>query len=457
MTETQEYRLRIPEKLAVLRKPATTEPGGGRFLVIKGGRGSAKSMSIAQDFLIDGFEHKKKFLCAREIQNSIKDSVHALLKECIEMLGLGWFYKVQADGIFGQNGTEFIFKGLRANAAEIKSMQGVDRCWIEEADKTSAASWKYLVPTIRQEYSDGTCSQIVISFNPELEEDYTYQNFVVDPPKSATVVEMNWRDNPWFPAVLEAERLELWEKAQHSKRKMEEYNWTWEGQCKSVVEGAVYSEEMAVATAQGRICEVPYTPGIPVDTYWDLGRSDETAIWFIQRVHGMRHAINFYENTGHHIDHYLGVLQDLSAEHGYIYGTHALPHDSDHKLLGQHASVLAQVRAGGRRTAALIPRPPRKSLGINAGRTVFGVTRFDKEKCADGLAHARRYRYGVSEHSGSTVRTLDPVHDEHSNAMDAWQTFGLADKPPREAGKMPSPLPTHRVNTVRSGTSWMGR
>lgn len=442
---------KLPHKLAPLLEPATTAPGGGRFLVIHGGRGSAKSQSIAEALLHRGTERALKVLCCREIQNSIKDSVHALLKYCVELMGLKDFYDVQADGIFGRNGTSFIFKGLRANASEIKSMQGIDVCWVEEADKVSAASWKYLIPTIRAEYADGTCSQIIISFNPELEEDYTYQNFVVDPPSYARVIEMNYRDNPWFPAVLEAERLELWNKAQHSARKMEEYLWTWEGQCKSAVEGAIFAEEMALATAQGRITSVPYQKGIPVDTFWDLGRSDQTAIWLVQHMHVRRHAINFYENTGYGVEHYLSVLQDLAEEHGYVYGTHYLPHDADNWTLGMPKPVTSQVRGeGGLRRVQVVKRPQRKMIGIQAARTVLGITYFDRELCDAGLHHLRRYHFGVSP---SGVRTNEPVHDEHSNAADALQTFGLADKPPRGAVRVPPAQPP-AIHSV-TGQGWM--
>lgn len=443
--------LQLPEQLGFLLEPATTKPGGGRFKVVHGGRGSAKSMSIAQVLLTRGLERKLKILCAREIQNSIKDSVHALLVTCIDMLGLRDFYDVQANGISGKNGTEFIFKGLRANASEIKSMQGIDICWVEEADKVSATSWKYLIPTIRAEYEDGTCSEILISFNPELEEDYTYQNFVVDPPASAVVTPMNWRDNPWWPAVLEAERVELWNKAQQSRRKMDEYMWIWEGRTKAAVEGAVYSEELAVATAQGRITEVPYTKGIPVDTYWDLGRSDATAVVLAQRSHGRRNIINYYENTGHHIDHYLEWMQQVAEEYGYVYGTHHLPHDAENQLVGQKHSVASQVRADGVRRVKVIKRPTRKANGINAGRTVFGISYFDREKCDVLLGHARRYHYGVSEKG---IRSLEPVHDEHSNAMDAWQTLGLADTAVGGVSpKMPRPLAAP-VGSM-AGTGWM--
>jgi phage terminase large subunit len=262
---------------------------------------------------------------------------------------------------------------------------------------------------------------------------------------------MNYRDNPWFPAVLEAERAELWAKAQNSARKMEEYRWIWEGQCKSSVEGAIFSEEMALATAQGRITSVPYQKGIPVDTFWDLGRSDQTAIWFIQHLHVRRHAINFYENTGYGVEHYLSVLQDLAEEHGYVYGTHYLPHDADNFTLGMPRPITSQIRGeGGLRRVQVVKRPPRKIVGITAARTVMNITYFDRELCDAKLHHLRRYHYNISPQG---VRTNEPVHDEHSNAADALQTFGLADKPPRGGAKMPASLPP-AIETP-TGQGWM--
>lgn len=456
--ELRQFKMQIPGKLQFLMQPATTEPGGGRFKVVHGGRGSAKSMSTAKANLMRAFNSRKKILNAREIQNSIKDSVHALYKECIYDMRFveGTDFVVQNDSIIcPRTESLFIFKGLRANAAEIKSMQGIDIAWVEEADKVSAASWKYLVPTIRAEYEDGSCSEIIITMNPELEEDYTYQNFIVDPPSSAIVVQMNWADNPWFPSVLNAERVELFTKAQAAKergltRLMEEYMWIWEGHTKSAVEGAIYAEELAVAQAENRITSVPLLRGVPVNTYWDLGRSDQTAIWFVQYQPGARRVVDYYENSGLAIDHYVAKLQ----EKGYVYGTHYLPHDADNEVIQASKSVSGQLRDAFPQEGAVkvVRRPARKMLGINAGRNVMSMALIDREACADGLTRLRRYRYGVKDDG---ARTVEPLHDENSNGADAWQTFGLADAPPRAEGKMPAMKPPPRNFTGRTSTGWM--
>lgn len=431
-------KLQIPEKLAFLMQPATTKPQGGRIKVIYGGRGSTKSESVARAYLARGMAKRKRVLCAREVQSSIKESVHQLLKQLIEQQHMDRFYSVQNDVILGQNGTEFIFKGLKHDSASIKSMQGIDLCWVEEADKVSAASWKYLIPTIRAGYPDpgyeeGEVSEITIVLNPELEDDYTYQNFVVKPPSFAIVQEMNWRDNPFFPAVLEAERLEVF----NDPKKKDEYLWIWEGKTKQALEGAIYANELRAADAEGRIRNVPVMRGIPVQTFWDLGRSDQTAIWFVQRVALEWHVIDYFEDRGHHIDHYLLELQKRSDELGYIYGTHHLPHDAENEQLGQKRSVKEQVRADGQRSVRIIQRVAKKANGINAGRTIFNECWIDRERCADGLNRLRRYRYAVSNEG---IVSREPLHDDNSNGADAWQTFGLSAKDPVKKKQAEEPI-----------------
>lgn len=416
--------LQLPEGASFLMEPATTQPGGGRIKVLHGGRGSTKSESVARACLIKGMSRPRRILCGREVQSSIRESVHQLLQQIIEQNGLHDFYTVKNDFIRGVNKTEFIFKGLKHDSASIKSMQGIDIAWIEEADKVSASSWKYLIPTIRAGYPDpgyepDEVSEIIIVLNPELEDDYTYQNFVVHPPSFAIVKEMNWRDNPFFPAVLEAERLEMFS----DPKKKDEYLWIWEGKTRKSLEGAIYANELRDAEADNRITKVPHTKGTPVHTFWDLGWGDKSAIWFVQRVGLSWHVIDFYENSGQHIDHYLLEMQKRSEDFGYIYGTHHLPHDAQNNYPGQKRTVESQVRAEGQRTVRIIPRVSKKANGINAGRTIFGESWFDREKTADGVNHLRRYRYDVNTKG---VTSGEPLHDDHSNAADGWQTFGLS-------------------------------
>ena len=188
-------KAQFPEKLAFLFQPA-------RYKVVHGGRGSSKSWGFARALLIQAAQRPLRVLCTREIQNSIADSVHKLLADQIAGMGLESIFTVQQTAIYGPNGSEFIFAGLRTqDINKIKSFEGVDVVWVEEGQAVSKKSWDVLTPTIRK-----PGSEIWVSFNPDLESDETYQRFVAQPPAGAVVVQMNWRDNPWFPPELEAER-----------------------------------------------------------------------------------------------------------------------------------------------------------------------------------------------------------------------------------------------------------
>lgn len=184
----------LPKKCKFLWRPS-------RYKVLYGGRGGAKSYSIAKTLLAKAVRRKLRILCARELQVSIKDSVHKLLKDQIDVMGLTGFYDVQNTQILGTNGSEFIFSGLRMNVTKIKSMEGVDIVWVEEAETVSADSWEVLIPTIRKKGSE-----IWASFNPNKASDPTYKKFVTEPPPGAVVVPIGWRDNPWFPGELRKEK-----------------------------------------------------------------------------------------------------------------------------------------------------------------------------------------------------------------------------------------------------------
>jgi phage terminase large subunit len=201
-----------------------------------GGRGSGKSWGFARALLIQAANKPLRILCTREIQKSIKQSVHTLLNDQIQALGLGAFYEVLESEIRGRNGSSFTFAGLASNTVEsIKSFEGCNIVWVEEGQTVSKRSWDILIPTIRSEGSE-----IWVSFNPDVDTDDTYQRFVVNPPDNAKVVKVNYSDNAWFPSVLEIERL-------HSKEHNPDYANIWEGDCKAAVDGAIYSNEIREA------------------------------------------------------------------------------------------------------------------------------------------------------------------------------------------------------------------
>lgn len=399
MSGPLELEADLPAKLDCLFEPA-------RYKVLHGGRGGAKSWSIARTLLIMGAERPLRVLCAREFQSSIADSVHKLLSDQIEELGLASQYTIEKATIYHENGTEFRFAGIRTNIGAIKSFEGIDICWVEEAVNVSRTSWMTLIPTIRK---DG--SEIWVSFNPELETDETYQRFVVRPPKSAVIVQMGWQDNPWFPDTLRSESEEL------KERDIDAWLHIYGGKCRHALEGAVFARELRDAEKNDRITSVPWVATKPVDTFFDLGKRDMTSIWFTQVVGFEFRVIDFYENCGHVLSHYIKVLK----EKPYAYGTHWLPHDGDYQLLASDRTIAQQMRAAFDKVR-VIPRIAKKSAAIEAGRAVFPQCWFDREKTADGLQHLRHYQFEIDANTGQ--RSAEPLHDEHSHAADAFMAIG---------------------------------
>ncbi len=409
----------FPEKLEALFHPA-------RYKVFYGGRGGSKSWGFARALLLLGVRDRLRILCARETMTSIADSVHKLLADQVEALGLSAHYEVQKSSIIGKNGTEFAFAGLRHNVAQIKSYESFDMAWVEEAQSVSKSSWEVLIPTIRKE-----SSEIWISFNPELETDDTYQRFILHPPPGAVVVKVGWRDNPWFPDVLRAEM-------EHMKATdPDAYEHVWEGSCISTIEGAIYAAELRKLEHEQRITAVPYDPTKPVHTFWDLGFGDETAIWFAQAMPYEYRLIDYMEGSRLPLKHYQKELQ-LKP---YVYGTHFLPHDSVAKQLGTGRSV-QELMVGAGFKCQVIPKLSTAD-GINAARTIFGQCWFDGERCAEGLQALRHYRWSPVGTLGIIKR--EPLHDWASNGADAFRYFAIGirtpakPKPviPQELGRRP--------------------
>lgn len=379
-----------------------------------------------------GIQQPLRVLCAREVQNSIQDSVYQLLKDQIVSLHLEGFYTSTLSEIRGINGTLFIFAGLKHNIGSIRSKEGLDRVWIEEADAVSGSSWDALIPTVRKEGSE-----IWVSFNPQLDTDPTYKRFVLDPPTNAWVQKIGWQDNPWFPDVLRQEKDDL------ERRDTDAYLNVWEGHCRQALAGAIYAKELRAAQAEGRITKVPYDPLKPVDVFCDLGWADSTSLWFVQRVGFEWRVLGGYQNQQMPWNHYLQHIQSK----GYVLGTVWLPHDAKAKSLATGRTMQEITIAAGFKTQIT----PNISVedGINALRTVFPNTYWDEVGCADGLQALRRYRYEVDPDTKQFSRK--PLHDDSSHYADAARYFAVAMTDgaikKRSLPKMPE----------MAGQSWMRR
>lgn len=421
----------IPEALAPLFTPA-------RYKFVRGGRGSGKSWGIARALLVQAASSPHRVLCAREVQTSIKQSVHQLLSDQIEALGLGSFFEVMANEIRGSNGSTFMFRGLSDLTADsIKSLEGCTRVWLEEAQTISARSWRILTPTIR---ADG--SEIWASYNPELDTDETHQRAVVRPHPDTVSIVMNWRDNPWFPAELEKER-------QHAKATMsaEEYAHVWEGQCRPAVEGAIYAGEMADVLMQGRISRVPHDELLKVHTIWDLGWNDSMSIILAQRAASELRIIDYIEDSHRALPEYVAELQAMP----YTWGTDWLPHDGfAHKhQTGKSDSEVLQALG---RVTDMTPNVDVEQ-GIRTARLVFPRIWFNDTPGVQRLIEClKRYRRNVSK---STGEPGSPRHDVYSHGADAFRYFALvADQLHNASPK--AQRPTARQIAMGTSTAWMG-
>ena len=393
--QTLQIEAEFPEKLSFLSEPY-------RYKVLYGGRGSGKSWGIARELLIQGAikQQPLRILCAREVQRSIKQSVHQLLNDQIQSLGLGSFYEVLENEIRGRNGTKFNFTGLANNTVEsIKSFEGVDRVWVEEAQTVSKKSWDILIPTIRK-----PDSEIWVSFNPDLDSDDTYKRFVIDKPGNAKVVKINYNDNPWFPDVLEQERA-------HSEAISEDYENIWLGECKTAVDGAIYANEIRDAQENNRITNVPYDPELKVHIVMDLGWNDSMSIILVQKGVSDLRIIKYIEDDHRTLDSYSAELKTLPYNWGQMY----LPHDGQTKDF-KYGTSAEDIMRRHDWDVRIVPRLDVES-GIKLARINFHRCYFDKstERLIECLKHYRRTI------SASTNEPGAPLHDEYSHGADAFR------------------------------------
>jgi len=389
---------KFPSKLEFLFKPK-------RYKVAYGGRGSGKSWGFARALLLQAANKPLRVLCAREIQKSIKQSVHTLLSDQIQALGLGAFYEVLESEIRGKNGSNFSFAGLATNTVEsIKSFEGCDVVWVEEAQTVSKKSWDILIPTIRKPNSE-----IWVSFNPDLDTDDTYQRFVVNTPPDAEVVKINYYDNPWFPDVLEEERL-------HCKATNPDYENIWEGNCKAAKDGAIYANEIREAQENGRVTFVPYDPMLKVHVVMDLGWNDSMSIILVQRGLSDARIISYIEDNHRTLDSYSAQLKQL----GYNWGDMFLPHDGQTKDF-KYGTSAEEIMRKLDWNVKIIPRADIEN-GIKIARMNFHRVYFDRG-VTRLLECLKNYRRAINS---NTNEPGAPLHDEYSHGADAFRYMCVA-------------------------------
>lgn len=386
-----------------------------RYKGAYGGRGSGKSQFFA-DLMIATAVARPGFraLCCREIQKSLKESAKRLIESKIEARGLGSLFDCQATEIKTPGGGLIAFAGLQDHTSEsIKSYEGFDVAWVEEAQTVSHRSLNLLRPTIRK-----PGSEIWSSWNPRFDTDAVDEMLRGEElPSNAVVVRANWDANPWFPAELEQERLDC------QRQQPEQYDHIWEGGYATVAEGAYFARHIAEAREQQRIIPLAVDPLLSLRAYWDIGVRDATAIWVVQQ---RGEQLRF-------VDHYEAVGQDLAAHlnwlrsNGYAEAECVLPHDGAKEDVVTAIRFEDHIRTGGFNVRTV----PNQGKGaamkrIEAARRLFGQMAFDEAKCAKGLKALGWYH----EKKNDGGYGVGPEHDWSSHSADAFGLAAIDYRPP---------------------------
>lgn len=395
------------------------------YKVAYGGRHSLKSVSFANALLTLGIHQDLRIGCAREVQNSLKESVHLTLTDSIKMLGYEDRYEITDNLIRGTTrDTSFHFFGLAGQTSEsIKSYAGFDVFWFEEAQRISKRSFQIALPTLFRTPK----AELWVSFNPELDTDEVWQRFVVNPPTDALVVEMNYRDAiacGWFPP--EQERLRQYDLV-HSPN---EYDTIWEGRPRTFIAGAIYGREITDMAREKRFRPMPYDPRLPVHRIWDLGWNDRMAVVMVQKpVPSAISVVNYIEECQVTYAELIATMTQLR----YRWGTDWLPHDAIQHHPTSGTNAVKQLRGLGC-TVKVIPRSDPEAR-IRAARMMFPRVYIDTTKretppdrpdqllgAGNLMDRLKRYRRNVPK---ATNEPTGPVHDIESHGADAFG--GLAE------------------------------
>lgn len=395
-----------------------------RYKAAYGGRGSGKSHFFAELLVERCLMKRTRAVCIREVQLSLKESVRQLIIDKIRDLGVQDSFEVLEAEIRAPHGGLIIFRGMQSyNAETIKSLEGYDIAFIEEAQTLSATSLRMLRPTIR-----APGSEIWAAWNPRHDTDAIDDFFRgSQPPSNAIIARVNWSENPFFPEELRQEMLD------DRLRDAEMAAHVWDGGYEIVSEGAYYALLLAQAEQDGRIGDFPYDPALPVLTAWDLGVDDYTAIWFLQEKANVVTAIDFYEASGEGAEELVRMgLPELApakerepgwdaGDRPYRYGRHYFPHDVKVREWGAGRSRIATLQGLGL-TSINVGLAVNPAERVNAVRKVLPFVRFNKATTNVGLKHLR----GYSRKWNKSMETYSgPLHDEHSHAADAFGEFAI--------------------------------
>jgi len=428
----QTLTIDLPDKLVPVFE------GQARFRGAYGGRGSAKTRSFAKMSAVIGAKaacegRRGVILCGRQFMNSLAESSFSEVAAAIASdPWLSAVYEVGETYIRTKDGlVEYAFVGLARNLSSIKSKALIILCWIDEAEDVSEQAWVTLVPTVRE---DG--SEIWVTWNPKRRGSATDLRFRASKDPDTKIVELNWRDNPWFPAVLEAER------ARDKRDRPEQYGHIWEGEYATALAGAYYAQALLAAREQGRICNVTADPLLTIRSFHDIGgtgaKSDLYSIVIAQFVDREIRVLDHYTSQGQQLAEHVAWMR----RRGYASAQVVLPHDG-----ANPDAVIGKRYADHWRDAGFDVAEPYRGRGggiagaatqrIEATRRLFPRIWFN-EKTTEALRTALGwYHAKIDEDRGVD---LGPEHDWASHDADAFGLMCVAYEEPRKhADKMQMP------------------
>lgn len=415
-----EIRRKVPAAFEPLLYPK-------RYKGIYGGRGGAKSHFVAEEIVFRCMVDVTRVVCIREVQNSIKQSVRQLLIDKIKYYRVEHYFDILDAEIRGKNGSLIIFQGMQSyNAANIKSLEGMDVAWIEEAQTLSQKSLDILRPTLRK-----AGSELWFTWNPVHKTDPVDQFFRCSESAEKISVRVGWQDNPWFKSTpLYQDMLDDYATDEDKAEQV------WGGGYSSS-QGAILARLVSAAEREKRIhTQVKYDPkGVPVVISCDLGYRDTCAWWYWQPVLGGAHVLNYDADSGLDASDWIARIKENCKSINL--GTIWLPHDAKHRTFQSKRTSMQQFQAAFGFSKIKIVPISKKHDQIEAARAFIKRCAFNSIYCEKGLDGLRAWEYEYNEDAG--VFSREPIHNWASHPADAFaygcQVLSEAVKTKRDRNK----------------------
>lgn len=424
----QTARIELPEKLIPVFDGEADVRGA------RGGRGSGKTRGFAKMIAVRGYIYGMsgvtgQLVCGRQFMNSLEDSSLEECKRAIEDEPfLKAYYEIGDKYIKSRDGRIwFTFVGLDRNVASIKSKGRILILWVDEAEPVTDEAWTIVIPTLREE-GEGWNAELWVTWNRKRKNAAVEKRFGESKDPRIKIVELNWRDNPKFPAKLERERL------RDLEERPEQYDHIWEGDYVSVVEGAYFAKHLTKAKLEGRIGRVAADPLMTLRAFVDIGgtgaKADNFVIWIAQFVAREIRVLDHYEAQGQPIGAHLAWLRSRGydeANKPQIW----LPHDGDTQDKVIDVSYRSALEAAGY-VAAVVPNQGKGAAmaRIERARNLFSRIWFNEQTTQAGRDALGWYHEKRDEQRGIG---LGPEHDWASHSADAFGLMCVAYEEPRES------------------------